>query len=109
MKLICCARCNEVFSLGYTYKECTGGHGGGMYIGTLNAKVWGPKELILVLGFANSSFVDAARAQLRDGDLKETMRYPGGPVTKGRDFTAFIIPESAPTVARFSTREEAGI
>lgn len=109
MKLLCCARCSEVFNLGYKYKECSGGHGGGMYVGDLAARVWGPRELILVLGFANSSFVDAARAQISDGDLKETMRYPGGPVTKGRDFDAFIIPDSAPTVTRYTTREESGI
>ncbi len=109
MKLLCCARCNEVFNLGHKYKECSGGHGGGQYLGDIAARIWGPKELIIVLGFANSSFVDAARAQIASGDLPKTMRYAGETVSPGRNFDAFIIPDSAPSVTRYATREDAGI
>ena len=109
MKLLLCAKCNEVFNLGYTYKECAGGHGGGMYIGDINARVWGPKERIFVLGFANGSMVQALRDQIASGDLPKTMRYAGETVSPGRDFDAFVIPESAPSVTRYATREEADI
>jgi hypothetical protein len=52
----------------------------------------------MVLGFANSSFIEAARAQLWDGDSKNTMWYAGKNVAKGREFEAFIVPESADSV-----------
>lgn len=101
MKLLCCARCNEVFSLGYAYKECHGGHGGGQYITNITAKIWGTKELITILGFANTSFINAVRQQIMDGDSKNTRG--------GREFTAFVIPNSADSVQRYETREAAGI
>lgn len=100
MKLICCARCNQVFSLGVNYKECDGGHGGGKYVTNLHARIWGPSDLILVLGFANSSFVNAAKEQILNGDLVPS---------RGREFTAFVIPNSATTIQRYDTREAADI
>jgi hypothetical protein len=100
MKLLTCARCNEVFSLGYDYKECSGKHGGGKYVTNISARIWGPKDLILTLGFANTSFVNAAREQIQKGDLK---------TGQGREFTAFIIPNETGSVRRFETREAAEI
>jgi hypothetical protein len=98
MKLFTCVKCNEIFNLGFEYRECTGGHGGGQYTDRINAQIWGDRETVFVVGFANSTFVDALRAQIKDGDLESMMPYAGGYVRQGRPFTAFIIPESAPSV-----------
>lgn len=92
--------------MSYTYAECRGVHGGGQYVDQVNAKVWGDREKIFVLGFANGSLVSALREQIKDGDLDEKMRYGGGIETVGRDFTAFIIPESASSVERVAERFE---
>jgi hypothetical protein len=100
MKLLCCIRCNEIFSLSHTYKECDGKHGGGQYIDNLNAKVWGDEKQVFVLGFANSSFISALRSQLAEGDSKEMMSYAGQMTPKGRDFTAFVIPDAADSIIR---------
>jgi len=100
MKLLFCIKCNEVFSLGLEPKECKGKHGGGVYIDNLNAEVWGPKESVFVLGFTNSSLAGALRDQLNLGD-REPVYMPGyGVVPPGRDFTAFVIPNSAASVVR---------
>lgn len=104
MKLLTCAKCNQVFNLGFEYQECRGGHGGGQYTDRLNAKVWGDPANIFVLGFANSSFVNALHDQVHYGDqLAEYL--PGyGVVPKGREFTAFVIPNAALTVTRVADR-----
>lgn len=104
MKLLLCARCNEVFNLSHDYKECKGGHGGGQYVDDLNAKVWGDPNLIFILGFANSSLISAVRSQLQDGDLPANFGYGGKIVSKGRDFTAFVIPDSATSIIRTETK-----
>lgn len=106
MKLICCAKCNQVFNLSFQYAECKGGHGGGQYVDHVNAKVWGDLTNIFVLGFANSSFVGALRDQLNNGDRQEKMFYAGGMTPKGREFTAFVIPEAAESVIRVPNRFE---
>lgn len=67
---------------------------------SVTAKVWGPRDKIFVLGFANGSFVSALQDQIAFGDRKEQMRYGPGFETKGRDFTAFVIPDSATSVIR---------
>lgn len=100
MKLLMCIRCNETFNLSHDYKECRSGHGGGQYINDVDAKVWGDPKLVFVLGFANSSLISAIRNQLQDGDLPANFGYGGKIVSKGRDFTAFIIPDSAPSIIR---------
>jgi hypothetical protein len=89
-----------VFNLSHTYKECNGGHGGGQYVDNLNAKVWGDPAQIFVLGFANSSFISALRDQLNKGDKEADFFYAGKMTPKGREFTAFIIPEAADSVER---------
>ncbi len=104
MKLLCCTICSQVFSLSYTYTECKGGHCGGQYLNNIAAKVWGEKGDMFVLGFANSSLTTALRAQLYEGDSKELMPYAGSMTPKGREFTAFIIPEAADSVMRVAER-----
>lgn len=106
MKLFCCGKCNEIFNLSITYKECAGGHGGGQYVDNLNAKVWGDPTRIFVLGFANTSFVGALRDQLHEGDRKDEFFYGGHNTPKGREFTAFVIPEAAGSVQRVMERFE---
>lgn len=97
MKLILCEKCSDVVALKVAMRTCMCGESGGQYVDDLNAEVWGP---CFKLGFSNFSLVNALRAQKFDGDLKETMPYAGGYVTKGRDFQAFVIPESAETMKR---------
>lgn len=104
MKLLCCVSCNQVFSLAYEYQECRGGHGGGQYIDNVNARIWGPGNRIFILGFANSTFISALRAQLEQGDSTEMFDYAGEYTPKGRDFTAFVIPDAASSVVREDTR-----
>lgn len=106
MKLLLCVTCNQVFNLNQDYAECRGGHGGGQYIGNLNAKVWGPKDKVFLLGFANSTLAAALRDQIRVGD--RTPEYlPGyGMTPKGREFTAFVIPDAAESVAWVDDRFE---
>lgn len=106
MKLLCCTTCNQIFNLSHTYAECQGGHGGGQYVNEVDAKVWGDLTKIFVLGFANSSFVSALRSQINYGDLPADFGYGGKIVSKGRDFTAFVIPESAPSIERVAERFE---
>lgn len=100
MKLLLCVKCNDTFSLGFKYKECSCGLCGGQYIDNLNAKVWGDPEKSFVLGFANSTFTLALRDQLHRGDLPPTLYYGGQLTPPGREFTAFVIPNAAASVER---------
>jgi hypothetical protein len=104
MKLLCCAKCNQVFNLSFEYTECKGGHGGGQYIDRLNAQVWGDLANIFVLGFANTSLTSALRDQLNSGDQPADFYYAGKMMPKGREFTAFVIPEAADSVIRVPNR-----
>ncbi len=104
MKLICCVTCNQTFSLSRTYQECKGEHGGGQYVDNLNAKVWGPREKIFVLGFANSTFIGALRDQLHYGDQPQKYITGYGVTSPGREFTAFVIPDMAASVDRTEER-----
>ncbi len=104
MKLLCCIKCNEIFNLSLHYAECKGGHCGGLYVDNLVAQYWGPKETTFVLGFANSSFVGAVRDQLNKGDLPPRAMPGYGVTSPGREFTAFVIPNSSPSVIH-STKE----
>lgn len=106
MKLLLCVTCSQIFNLSHKYAECNGGHGGGLYVDEVNAKIWGDREKIFVLGFANGSIVSALRDQINEGDLDEKMRYAGRMETVGRDFTAFIIPESAGSIERVDERSD---
>jgi predicted nucleic acid-binding Zn-ribbon protein len=103
MKLLICTRCNSVFNLvlGET-KTCSCGQCGGRYVDQVRAEWWGDSETAFLLGFANSTLVTALRAQLDQGDSVDTMLYAGKQVAKGREFTAFVIPESAPSVCKLT-------
>lgn len=104
MKLLCCIKCNQVFNLWFEYQECRGGHGGGQYVDSLNAKVWGSPNEIFVLGFANNSLVGALRDQINFGD-QEPKHMPGyGMTPPGREFTAFVIPDAATSIVRVEER-----
>lgn len=98
MKLILCEKCSDVVALRVGRdRTCECGKSGGRYLDKVNAEVWGP---CFKLGFDNSSLVTALRAQKFYGDSSVEMLYAGKMVTKGRDFQAFVIPESASTMKR---------
>ena len=105
MKLMLCITCNQVFNLSPDrYRECDGGHCGGEYVDSINAEVWGDPKKTFVLGFGNGTVVEALRDQLAHGD-RPPCHMPGYGVTSpGREFDAFIIPESAKSVKRSSNR-----
>lgn len=71
-----------------------------MYVSYIDARVSGP---CIKLGFSNHSFAQAIRDQVCFGDSKETMVYGNRSVRKGREFTAFIIPEECDTMIREDT------
>jgi hypothetical protein len=100
MKLLCCVKCNQVFNLSFDYTECKGEHCGGQYINTVDAKIWGELDKVFLLGFANNSFTSALKDQINLGDQTQKFVYCGQSTTKGREFTAFVIPADAPTVIR---------
>lgn len=98
MKLIFCEECYDIVKLKKNVERtCECGKSGGRYIDSLNAEVWGP---CFKLGFSNHSFTAAVISQSLSGDSTEKMAYGTGYVTKGREFEAFIIPESANTMKR---------
>lgn len=92
MKLILCLTCHDVYKL--TTKElrkCQCGRTEGQYKPDgLNAVVSDNDDTV-VLGFANNSLVETVREQRAKGDRPDGW---------GRQFNAFIIPTSAPTVQR---------
>ena len=106
MKLLLCAKCQQVFNLGFKYRECDGNHCGGQYIDHLNAKVWGDLPNAFVLGFSNSSLTGALRDQLHIGDQSPSYLPGYGMTPKGREFTAFVIPDAASSVERVLERFE---
>lgn len=106
MKLLLCITCNEIFNLSKTYRECKGGHTGGLYINDLNAQYWGPKDKSFILGFANNTLVSAIRSQINEGDQKPKYIPAYGNVSPGREFTAFIIPDSASSIEHFENRAD---
>jgi hypothetical protein len=95
-----CLHCNDIFNLTYNYRECECKRTSGCYQADgLTATVFTTRRsTAVVLGFANQSFTNQLVSQHNYGDSKDTMPYMGKIVTKGRDFKAFIIPESADTV-----------
>lgn len=108
MKLMLCVRCNDVFKLGMSLKRCECGSCGGMYLADgFNSVVFGEKNKAFCLGFANSSLLGALGNQISSGDLPKTMPYgSAGLVSPGREFSAFVIPESAPSVKWFADESE---
>jgi hypothetical protein len=101
VKLIFCNNCRDIVKLKHESRNCECGESGGRYIDDLYAEVWGP---CIKIGFANGSFLNALYLQTVKGDLDKKMDYGGEQVTMGRDFKAFIIPESAKTMTRVDVK-----
>lgn len=108
MKLLVCLLCDDVFSLRSRKRTCQCKSSSGKYLkDNLTAEFSGP---CLLLGFANSTYIQAVRDQVKRGD--EGLEPMGLPLysqeLKGRDFTAFVIPESAKTAKRIGTLPSMG-
>jgi hypothetical protein len=101
VKLVLCIRCSDVVKLSETARQCQCGECGGIVTDDLSAEVYGGDKAV-VLGILNSSLVDAISAQMREGDLTERVGGIYGDEVKGREFVAFVIPDSAPTVRRMA-------
>ena len=105
MKLLLCLNCSDVVSLQREHRECKCGKVGGKYLQDgLNAVHYGNSVL---LGFHNGSLALAVNKQAREGDSFET--FDAGYYTgqaKGREFVAFIIPQSASSIKFYKTKEE---
>lgn len=101
MKLLLCTSCSDVVKLRKTETLCECGKSKGRYIDALNAEYSG--DYAYLLGFHNGSLVKALQDQNRYGDSEiifEHGVYAGE--AKGREFTAFIIPDSAKTVTKLN-------
>ena len=103
MKLLVCLLCDDVFSLRSRKRTCQCKSSSGKYLkDNLTAEFSGP---CLLLGFANSTYIQAVRDQVKLGDdgLVPMGFGPYSQELKGRDFTAFVIPDSAKTAKRIGT------
>lgn len=100
MKLLMCFECGDLFPLSLETQSCKCEAVSGEYReDRLHADIYmRDRRAGTVLGFANRSFKTAIREQMEYGDKTEEMIYCGQKVAPGREFTAFIIPESAPTI-----------
>lgn len=87
MKLLLCTKCNCVRNITKKGTTCDCGEVVAKYLSDGLSCEWNGKGEIL--GFANSSFITALRAQRDEGDLSSR---------QGREFTAFIIPHSASSI-----------
>jgi len=106
MKILLCVKCNQIFNLSQDYVECKAGYCGGQYIDNFNARIWGDPTETFLLGFANNSLVSALRDQINLGDQTQKFIYCGQSTTKGREFTAFVIPADAPSVIRYNNKHD---
>jgi len=98
MKLLFCVACGDVLALRGEERTCECGRSAGTYVDRLHAEISGPS---LVLAFLNRDFLKVLAEQLSLGDLDEKLTSPPyAGHTKGRGFTAIVVPESAPTVRR---------
>lgn len=86
MKLLLCAKCSDIRKINKIETSCECGLVKAQYIDNVKCE-WNGEGFIL--GFSNPSLITALRAQQNEGD------HPDG---MGREFTAFIIPRSAPSI-----------
>lgn len=86
MKLLLCPKCSDVRAVRRKPTSCECGNVTARYIDNLNCE-WNGEGFLL--GFANHSLITALRSQQNEGD------HPDG---MGRNFTAFVIPRSGPSV-----------
>jgi hypothetical protein len=93
MKLLFCLDCCDIVKLIHTERTCSCGKSKGMYIDNINATYSGNAKL---LGFNNTSFVNAIREQnRRDSNEKFKQLYTN---LGGVEFKAFFIPEDAKSI-----------
>jgi hypothetical protein len=82
MKLIFCAKCQDVVKLTYHLRYCGCGECWGRYLEDgLNAQI---SANAIPLGFLNSSLINALRDRPKEG--------------MGSEFVAFVIPEKCDTI-----------
>jgi hypothetical protein len=82
VKLLFCGSCLDIISLAAKEKACTCGKSRGAYDQDL-LHAWYSGASAIPLGFTNTSFGKALRAQPLEG--------------LGADFVAFVIPKACPT------------
>lgn len=83
MKLLFCKSCRDIFNLHREMKRCKCALSAGIYLDEVYAIYAGP---CTPLGLINSEFCTALENQPKSGD--------------GKVFTAFVIPDICPTMAR---------
>jgi hypothetical protein len=82
MKLLLCEKCNDIFKLDLTLRQCKCGAVKGKYLDEINAVYSGGYPI----GFSNPSLVKALLNQPERG--------------LGSNFTAFVIPKDCPTMVK---------
>jgi hypothetical protein len=98
MKAIFCTECRDVLALRGERRTCACGRSAGKYFDRLNAEISGP---CLALAFLNREFFGVVAEQLSLGDSDEKLTIPPYERhTKGREFMAIVVPESARSVRR---------
>jgi hypothetical protein len=96
MKLLMCTECGDIFNLKYKTKLCSCRKTEGRYVDELNATYSGPA---IPIGFANTSFLEASRRQSLINEIEQDSSEEPR-VWAGEEFTAFIIPEWAPSLEK---------
>ena len=89
MKLLACHNCSEIFSLSFDNKYCKCKNVSGKYVSSNKAAINGTKGTFSVIGFNNTSFINAIKKQIKLGNL------PNG---SGREFIAFVLPDGIDSV-----------
>ena len=88
MKLLLCLKCNDIFNLADSTKECSCKETGGRYLDHVDAVYWG--HYAVPLGFDNLSV------------RKALIQRPN--MGKGSRFQAFVIPKNCSTMNRINRR-----
>lgn len=101
MKLLLCLDCHDIFNLKKQEKSCGCGKTKGKYIDNLNAVYSGNAQPI---GFANESFGKGYRVQKE----RDKVKVSDTRFLLGTEFTAFFIPEQAPTITHSLTAVKEG-
>ena len=103
MKLLFCGQCHDVRRISGPGKEppakCRCGATWGYYKDDLNVAWGSTHDSSCLLGFSNSGLAAAHMDQMTKGD-KRAKIIGGRRWVPGREFAAFIIPDSAATVER---------
>lgn len=105
MKLVLCTKCFDVVKIVEKPRWCSCGTCSAVLTDPENARVYGGGDAV-VLGFDNTSLAKAIVDQRSMGDLWD-LTNSSGITARGREFEAFIIPDSAASVCRVSAMPEA--